>query len=147
VIPKLIDIQSLWNVLPPGVHDATLEEIEQHFATNETRNKLFDGFRRGVAALRKAGCTTVFLDGSFVCDKPNPEDFDACWDPVGVDPSKLDPIFLDFSDLRKRQKEKYAGEFFPSSTKADGVRTFVEFFQMDKHSGNVKGVIRVQLKV
>jgi hypothetical protein len=102
VIPQSVDINGVWNVLPPGVHHATLEEIEQRFATNEKRRKLFDGFRKAVDALRKAGCTVIFLDGSFVTDKPEPGDFDACWDPVGVDPAKLDPVFLDFSARRRR---------------------------------------------
>ena len=39
---------------------------------------------------------------------------------LGVDTSKLDPVFLKFDDKRASQKKKYGGEFFPSSAKADG---------------------------
>jgi hypothetical protein len=145
MIPKSISLGGVWNVLPPGIHDATLHEIQQRFATNETRKALYNGFRRGVQALKSAGCRTVFLDGSFVCDKPKPGDFDACWEPAGVDDKKLDAVLLDFSHGRRSQKLKYGGEFFPSSAKADGSRTFVEYFQTDRDTGKAKGIIRIQL--
>jgi len=145
MIPDHVNINGIWKVLPTGIHDATLKEIEQRFATNEKRRTLFEGFKKGVDSLRRAGCKEVFLDGSFVSDKPNPGDFDACWDPVGVDDEELDPVLLDFRHGRRAQKLKYGGEFHLSSAKADGTRTYVEFFQVDKDTGKAKGIIRVRL--
>jgi uncharacterized protein DUF6932 len=93
------------------------------------------------------------LSGAHLCtfhwtdpdsDKQEPGDFDVCWEPVGVDTAKLDPVFLDFSNRRKRQKDKYGGEFFPSSAKADATAVFLDFFQKDKYSGQAKGIIKVQ---
>jgi len=141
VIPDLVDIGGLWKVLPPGVHDATLEEIESRFATSEHRKRLFSGFREGVIALRKAGCRKIFLDGSFVTEKPIPGDFDVCWDHTGIDHTKLDPVFLDFANRRKKQKERFHGEFFPAHLLADGKHVFLDFFQIDKYTGNAKGII------
>ena len=140
MIPELVDIKGDWNVLPRGVHKATLEEIGHRFATNEKRRMLFEGFCKAVYVLHKAGCKVIFLDGSFVTDKPEPGDFDACWDPTGVDESKLDPVLLDFSSQRKRQKERFRGEFFPSS----GSGAMLQFFQKDKYTGLKKGIIQVQ---
>lgn len=145
MIPEFIDVSSVWNVLPPGIHDATLDEIEQRFATNDTRRQIFEGLKKGVEALRKAGCRVVYLDGSFISEKERPDDFDACWEPTGVDDKTLDPVLLDFSLMRKNQKLKYGGEFFPSSAKADGSRTFLEYFQEDKYTQKAKGIIRIQL--
>ena len=145
MIPLFVDVQSTWDVLPPGVHDATMEDIEQRFAIDAHRQELFRGFKAGVESLRRAGCKEVFLDGSYVTSKPTPGDFDACWDPVGVDVNKLDPVLLDFSHGRRAQKVKFRGEFFPSCARADGVREFVDFFQVDKDTGEQKGIIRVQL--
>jgi len=145
VIPKLVDINGPWGALPAGIHDATMDEIRHTFATNAVRTLLYKGFAQGAGALAHAGCMVLYLNGSFVTDKPNPGDYDACWYPVGVDPSKLDPVFLDFSDARKKQKAKFGGEFFLSSTLADGCQTFVEFFQVDKHTGNPKGILRINL--
>lgn len=145
MIPKLVSIGSTWKVLPPGIHEATLDDVAHSFATNEKRKMLYDGLVRGCQALKVAGCSIVYLDGSYITEKPSPGDFDMCWDPTGVDPAKLDPVLLDFSDMRKNQKMKYSGEFFPSSAKADGSRIFIDFFQTDRESGNKKGIIRIQL--
>lgn len=143
MIPGLVDIGSSWSVLPPGVHDATLQDAEHRFATNAWRRTLFEGFRRGLQELFRAGCRTVFLDGSFVTDKPNPADFDCCWDPVGVDDTRLDPVLLDFSQGRIAQKLKYGGEFFPSRADAEGSLTFLDFFQTDPYTGKAKGILRI----
>lgn len=132
-------------MLPPGIHEATLLEIEMRFATNPSRRALFDGFKRGLHALKSAGCKTAFLDGSFISDKLVPGDFDVCLDPTGVSIKKLDPVFLDFADKRKRQKVEYGGEFFPSSARADGFCTFVDYFQKDKDTGKAKGIICIRL--
>jgi hypothetical protein len=144
MIPNPVDIGSIWKVLPAGMHDATLEEVKDRFATNDHRRALFQGLVQGIDSLRQAGCLTVFVDGSFITEKPIPGDFDACWDPTNVDPDKLDPILLDFSEMRKRQKEKYRGEFFPATVNADGERDFAEYFQIDKHTGNQKGIVRIR---
>lgn len=146
MIPDLVDIGAAWNVLPPGIHDATLDDINLRFATNEKRKRLYEGLLRGCEALKCAGCTVVYLDGSYVTNKTVPRDFDVCWDPKGVDPSKLDPVLLDFNDRRRNQKLKYGGEFFPSSATANGSHIFVDFFQTDQYTGKEKGVIRIRLQ-
>ena len=144
MMPAFISVGSVWEVLPPGVHDATMDEISQRFAYNDHRQRLFEGFRNGVESLRRAGCQNVYLDGSFVTSKPEPRDFAVCWDLAGVDHTKLDPVLLDFSDKRRAQKEKFLGEFFPSGFNAAGRLTFLDFFQVEKLSGKQKGIVRVR---
>lgn len=146
MIPPLVSINSTWKVLPPGIHDATFIDVEHTFATNAKRKTLYKGLVKGCHALKIAGCSVVYLDGSYVTEKPSPGDFDVCWEPSGVDPAKLDPVLLDFSKMRRNQKMKFGGEFFPSSIKADGSCTFVDFFQIDKESGKKKGIIRIRLQ-
>lgn len=145
MIPEPIDISSVWPVLPPGVHDATLDEVEKTFATEPHRQLLFAGLKQGIEALRFAGCKTVYIDGSFVTGKPGPNDYDACWIPTGVDDKKLDSVLLDFTDERREQKKKFKGEFFPSSALADGQNTFVDYFQKDRYTDKPKGIIRIRL--
>lgn len=148
MIPKTIDINGIWDALPPGIHDATLEEVEKRFATTIHRQILFDKFKKGVESLRSVGCKTIYLDGSYVTDKTVPGDFDACWDPTGVnfvELKKKDPVLLDFSNMRQNQKQKYGGEFFLSSAKADATKIFLDYFQEDKASGKPKGIIRIKL--
>lgn len=145
MIPDFVDIGGPWKVLPPGVHIATLKEIEGRFATSDHRKHLFSGFRKSVIALRKAGCRKIYLDGSFVTEKPIPGDFDVCWDDIGIDDTKLDSVFLDFNDKRKKQKERFYGEFFPVHLLADGTHVFLDYFQMDKYTGNKKGIICINI--
>jgi len=145
MIPDLININSApWSVLPPGIHQAGLDEVEARFAINSWRRKLFDGLVLSAISLRNAGCSTIYLDGSFVTAKPRPSDFDACWDPFGVDQAKLDPVFTDFSNGRAMQKKKFKGEWFPSSLPNQGTTgTFLEFFQVERVTGSEKGILRI----
>src|SRR5208283_550109 len=146
-IPSLVPLPgSPWAVLPPGIHQANLEEVSASFATNVWRRELFDGLVDASGKLRWSGCQTVYLDGSYVTAKPRPGDFDACWDPAGVDPAKLDPVFLQFGNARAAQKAAFKGEFFPSSMRCVDVgQAFVDFFQLDRFTGKQKGIISISL--
>ena len=96
--------------------------------------------------LARANCKKLYVDGSFVSEKLFPGDFDACWDAVGVDVNRLDPVFLDFSNRRSAQKARFRGELFISSTTADAAgNTFLRFFQIDKSSGAPKGIVVLDL--
>jgi hypothetical protein len=107
---------------------------------------LLDGLRSALNALREAGCKRVYIDGSFVTAKVEPSDFDGCWEVDGVDPDKLDPVLLTFSNRRAAQKAKYRGELFLADARADPAGTrFIEFFQHDK-DGNAKGIIALDLR-
>jgi hypothetical protein len=65
----------------------------------------------------------------------------------GVIIDRLDPIFLDFSNARARQKQRFGGELFPADLPegASG-RTFLEFFQIDRETGAAKGIIAIDLR-
>lgn len=133
-------------VLPPGIHQAALVEVATAFATTPWRRDLYGGLVKAAEQLRSAGCPTIYLDGSYVTGKPMPGDFDACWDPTGVDGKKLDPVFLDFKNGRAAQKVAFKGEFFPSSMMcADVGQAFVDFFQLDRFTGKKKGIISISL--
>jgi hypothetical protein len=74
-IPSLLKC----GLLPPGVHEATLEEIEDAFGKNSDRRvELFEKLRQFVAeVLSLMVPVTIYVDGSFVSDKPFPGDVDA----------------------------------------------------------------------
>lgn len=147
MIPPLIDIgaPTPWPVLPPGIHDTNFEEIAAAFATTPHRQWLFDGFIRATDALATAGCTIAYLDGSFVTGKPHPDDYDGCWDHVGVDLALLDPVLKSFEPKRLKQKRKYFGEMFPAISMASPGMNFLQFFQIEKYSQRPKGILRVSL--
>ncbi len=146
MIPTLTPLKgSPWDILPPGMHAATLDEVEQRFATNPARRGLFEGLLLAAWSLYLAGCARIYLDGSFVTAKPNPRDYDACWDPAGVDPNKLDLVFRDFANKRQAQKEKFRGEFFPSTMLNKPSQPFLDFFQVDRFTGMKKGILLIVL--
>ena len=105
------------------------------------------GFREACKLLRKAGCRLVYLDGSFVTTKAHPGDFDACWDIQHVDDEALDRVFWDFSQGRAAQKRRFLGEFFPAHLPEGATgRAFVEFFQVNKLTGEPKGILMIRLR-
>ncbi|MGI8559093.1 MAG: DUF6932 family protein [Solirubrobacteraceae bacterium] len=132
--------------LPPGIHPATWDEILERYATNQRREQLLSGLRAAIDSLRAAGCRRVYLDGSFVTDKELPGDFDVCWEMDGVDPARLDPVLLDFADLRAAQKARYGGELFPAEVAAQpGGVPFIDFFQRDRLTQVAKGIIEIDI--
>jgi hypothetical protein len=133
--------------LPPGIFTATWTELNSRFGFNRKRRRLLAGLRQALVLLKRAGCRRVYVDGSFVTTKPQPNDIDVCWAIEGVDPDALDPVFLDFSQSRGRQKARFLCEFFPGDL-PEGLtgRTFLEFFQVDKTTGLPKGIVTVNLR-
>jgi len=133
--------------LPPGVHSAEWIEFAARFGTNPHRRQLLAGLKEGLELLAAAGSRLGYVDGSYVTAKDFPADFDACWDVRGVNPSSLDPVFFDFENGREAQKKRFLGEFFPAQLPegASG-KTFLEFFQTDKNTGNSKGVVAIAIK-
>lgn len=116
------------------------------FGSTPARQRLVDGLLRALQALRTAGCRRAYIDGSFVTAKDVPGDFDACWEPAGVDVSLLDPVLLDFANGRAAQKAKYNGELFITTAPASGAgSTFLDFFQRDKATGDAKGILAISL--
>ncbi len=81
-------------LLPSGVHEATWEEFVARFGWTPHRLALLAGLKAALDALEAAGCPRVYVDGSFVTAKPDPGDFDGCWEPAGVDVDVLDGNLL-----------------------------------------------------
>lgn len=131
--------------LPPGIHQATWGELYQRFGINDKRLELLDGLYRALLSLKNAGCQIAYIDGSFVTTKDQPGDFDAAWEEMGVDLDKVDPVLLDFDNLRFAQKQKYGGELFlanESSGQYGGV--ILDFFQQRRDKGKI-GIVKIEL--
>lgn len=146
MIPDLIKIpESPWELLPPGIHLTTMDDILMRFATNDSRKRQFDGLIQALNNLFYAGSPQIFLDGSYVTSKPIPADYEVCWDIRFVRSELLDLVFFDLTNNRQKQKEKYGGEFFPAQlTEGMSGKPFLEFFQTDKHTGAAKGILKLQ---
>jgi hypothetical protein len=133
-------------LLPPGEHSATWDEVEATLGWTAHRQRLLSGFRDACLAVARAGSTAMWLDGSFVTDKETPGDYDACWDPAGVDPRLLDPLLLDATPAgRAARKAKYLGDVFIAGVERGSGLTFVQFFQRTR-DGGTKGIVRLNPK-
>ncbi|NOT63985.1 MAG: hypothetical protein HOP19_27540 [Acidobacteria bacterium] len=133
--------------LPPGVHWATWEEFVARYGGTPLRDGMLAGLRAAMDELAQAGCQAIYINGSFVTAKLEPNDYDACWSIRGVTFSDVDPVLHDFSERRKRMKEKYRGELFYAESAADFEgRSFLDYFQRDKRSGQRKGIIAIRLE-
>ena len=126
--------------LPSGEHRATWPEVLDRFGWNPVRRALLDGMQEALVLLAAAGCTKVWLDGSFVTAKDEPGDFDAVWADDGGDEERLDPIFYEFAHGRRAQKLRFGGELFPNWIDASSHSRFVDFFQHDSERRS-KGIV------
>ncbi|HET6576502.1 MAG TPA: hypothetical protein VFG68_23075 [Fimbriiglobus sp.] len=74
-IPELVD-----NVLPEGVHDCTIEEVEAvfgRFQKSDKRMRLTEKLRTYLDEARRSGLVkAVIVDGSYVMGRDEPEDID-----------------------------------------------------------------------
>ena len=137
---SLPPFDSATGLLPIGEHIASWHDILDRFGWNATRRRQLDGLADALALLAEAGCTRVWLNGSFVTAKDEPGDFDAVWDPTGVDTDVLDGIFFELANERQQQKAMFGGELFPNWTERGSSLTFSEFFQLDRVHGT-KGIV------
>lgn len=135
-------------LLEPGIHTIKWDEFYDIFSFSDKRRLLLVGLKKALLNLKVAGCPCVYIDGSFVTKKIEPNDFDACWhicEEMKWD--KLDPVFCDFSNGRLAQKVKFGGEFFPHNCSETGSGlSFLQFFQRDKNTGEPKGIVRIELE-
>jgi hypothetical protein len=100
------------------------------------------GLAQAALSLREAGCTRLYVDGSFVTSKEEPGDFDACWDEDGVDRGRLDGVILDLTEKRAAQQAKFGGALFPAHLFDQGSgMTILESYQIDPISHQPKGIV------
>src|SRR4051812_16421742 len=89
------------------------------------------------------GCSTVYIGGSFVSTKENPEYIDLCFDLNNIDYEKLETIFPDFFDFNKigeicRNLKCHILYFDNTTTR------FIEMLQEDR-DGYPKGLVKISL--
>jgi len=130
-------------LLPAGIHTASWEELEERFATNRYRQKLFEGLKKGLKVLHDFGCHEVYIDGSFVTDKTNPGDIDVCYNNMYMDLAGLKkecPEFFDSIKGNYRQRKKFGCEFYAYNS----FDTFIVDFFSFSRNGEAKGLVKLK---
>ena len=139
-IPKLQNNTEL----PVGEHLASLHEVEQVYGLSTAQRKiLMRGLLDAVSNLEIAGVKTIWINGSFVTSKKEPNDIDGCWEyNPSVNINVLDPVFL---GGRAEMKKKYGLDFFIANyIEAGSGLPFPKFFQKNR-DGLQKGILVVKL--
>lgn len=130
--------------LPLGEHHASLDEVEATYGFSTGRRKLLmRGLRDAASNFEQSNVNTLWINGSFITDKEEPDDIDGCWEYTPyVDVAKLDPVFI---GSREAMKNKYGLDFFISNFIETGSGLpFPKFFQVNR-DGDPKGIIFVKL--
>jgi hypothetical protein len=130
--------------LPPGEHPATLDEIEERFATNIRRREIMVGLRLVVDQMLQRGVQTIWVDGGFVTDKPRPKDVDVVYvPPPGADTSTWGSIA---SNNRQVTKDLYKVDLWTHpSPQGVGRVPIKDWFQLDR-SDVPKGIIALTVE-
>ena len=148
------------NLLAPGVHDATLEEVEEHFGRfqrSDRRVALFKKLKAFLAEVKRSGwACTIILDGSFVMppiDEPNDMDL------ILVMPNEWDMTAelrpFEYNVLSKKHtKKEYEIEVYAVLPGSEAERRFHALFEQvriewcqkfhwptDSHKGIVRLVL------
>ena len=138
--------------LPPGNHQATLEQIGRRLGFTPRRQWLLKGLRAAVEAFWAAGVQEIYIDGSFCTEKPDPGDVDGYWvEPDAGVYDRIDPYWIDFElvlvpHVRKWKWRMWADhgvEFFiHPAMQASAELGFPDFFRQDR-DGQPQGLIQV----
>jgi hypothetical protein len=138
--------------LPPGIHAALWTEFEQHYGYTPRRHELLAGLGAALAELRAAGCARIYVGGSFLTARPEPNDIDCCFDYA----HDLDWLRLAAADLLSTandcaaQRARYGCEFHFANMVIGGFGpiqdtiTFLEFYQRNA-DGEPVGVVALAL--
>jgi len=151
MIPPLED-----GVLPEGVHDCTLDEIERmfgRFQKSDRRIRLIERLKEYLVEARSVTfIKAVIIDGSFAMAKDEPADIDLL---IVLDVSfspgqELKPFEYNAISKRAVKAAKYPFDLFALVDGSENYHKFLDFFAKvnpDKHaaltSRSRKGMLRV----
>ena len=130
-------------MLPEGEHHTSWAEFCERFVWNEHRVELAAKLAAAGRTLRRAGCTRLWINGSFVTSEPYPNDVDVLYNAREVRPVLLDPAFRD----KVVRRDVYGGDYLAIDmdhhTPSNPVG-LMRFFQADR-DGQPKGIVVLSL--
>lgn len=130
--------------MPPGVHTVTLTEVENKFAYNVRRKALSAGLSNVIRILKEANCLEVFLDGSYITTKEEPDDYDLCFEPTDLQPTEELRALL---SAKENRKTEYLGDIFARLPEPPYFFDYVTNWQRDGRNDDViKGILRIELR-
>lgn len=143
--------------LPEGVHDTTLETMQERFVINSQRRELWSHFQEFLKrAVETGSFSHAYIDGGFITSKAAPQDIDLILQtraPYGAEAFKaMEPFFAEGIDKIHTKYSVHLHfwcEGFPG-----GLSDFRRFFQylrpqdaapLGLKEGAKKGIVRIKL--
>ncbi len=144
--------------LPPGVHDATLADVERlfgQFQRSGRRCKLLEKLKEYIEEIKKAGwAATVIVDGSFVMshvDEPDDIDVVLVLPPTWDMAADVRPFEYNLLSI-KRVKRHFGFDVFPVRYASREYDYWTDFFMqvnpkwsqpLNVPLGSRKGILRI----
>ena len=138
-------------LLPEGIHDCTFDEAEARFGRfhqSDRRPQLWAKFREFFYEAQATGLiAAILLNGSFVTDKPDPNDIDLI---LVVAPEhdfarQLSPAEYNVLSAQ-RVKRRYSLDILVAREDSDQYRRYSRLFQQVRwHPQKTKGIVRIKL--
>ncbi len=134
-------------LLPPGVHDATMDEVEATFGRGSTRWGLMAKLREFVTELQQWRLTDeLLIDGSFVTGEPNPHDIDLLLVfPIDYDEGRdVSPYEYNLRSHRM-VKKRFGFDLFAVKPNTPRCLKLIDLFsQVKNRPGEIKGIVRLR---
>lgn len=138
-------------LLPTGIFDCTLSEVRARFGTfqqSDRRPRLFGRLEELFQAMRRSGLFDfLIVDGSFITDKPAPEDIDliAVLKP-GHDFERDLPISEYALVSRSLLRRRFGFDVMVAERDSQLYKIYVEFFSRVREVPELrKGLLRLTL--
>lgn len=143
MIPEFTDS----GFLPEGIHSATLEEFEKRFAIfdrSDQRLRVFEKLEALIIEAWKSGIVfRIYVAGSFVTDKPEPNDFDCI---LVLDSAivgqELRPHQYNLVS-RRMARRMYGGDVVPVLDGSQPLHEYLAFFQTTR-DGEPMGIVEIE---
>lgn len=137
-------------LLPAGVHNCTLMEIEAVFAGNVHRRRLYRGFASCFKdELRARFAAPILVDGSFVTSAEAPNDVDVVLDAMQASREDQRQCLRFWSSHRRRLMSEYRVDLWPNLPGGEDMAAFFQgmrardakFADLNEH--HRKGILRI----
>jgi hypothetical protein len=135
-------------LLPVGIYHATREEFRRRFGIfnrSDRRLRIFEKLDRLLDEAANSGIVKrILVAGSFVTEKPEPNDFDVILVLDGsIVQRELRPFEYNLVS-RKMARRLFGGDVIPALEGSAALERYVEFFQTTR-DGRQVGMVEVEL--